>query len=50
MTGHSRAAMAGVQARFFDRLPGLALRGLPLAVKLGRRTQKRLRARGLPKV
>lgn len=39
----------GTQVRLFDSLPGLALKALPLAVKLGRRTQKRLRARGLPK-
>jgi NAD(P)-dependent dehydrogenase (short-subunit alcohol dehydrogenase family) len=39
----------GWQARLFAALPGVALRGLPLAVEFGRRTQKRLRAKDLPR-
>lgn len=35
-------AWRGAQARAFAVVPGLALKGLPLAVKLGRRTQRRL--------
>ncbi len=35
----------GVQARALDAVPGLALRALPLAVRMGRRGQRKLRTR-----
>lgn len=41
-------AWRGVQVRVMDALPGLGLRGLPLGVALGRRTQKKLSRKGGP--
>ena len=38
----------GAQARVADAMPGLALRAVPLVVAQGRRTQRRLLARGGP--
>lgn len=37
----------GLQVRAFDAVPDLALKGLPLATKVGRHAQKRLKAKGL---
>ena len=41
-------AWRGVQVRLLDALPGLAVRALPLVVRQGRRTQRRLQRKGLP--
>jgi NAD(P)-dependent dehydrogenase (short-subunit alcohol dehydrogenase family) len=38
----------GVQVRLLDAMPELAVRALPLVVLQGRRTQRRLRRKGLP--
>ena len=38
----------GAQVRLLDTMPGLAVRALPLVVLQGRRTQRRLRKKGLP--
>jgi NAD(P)-dependent dehydrogenase (short-subunit alcohol dehydrogenase family) len=38
----------GAQVRLLDAMPGVAVRALPLVVLQGRRTQRRLRKKGLP--
>jgi NAD(P)-dependent dehydrogenase (short-subunit alcohol dehydrogenase family) len=38
----------GAQVRLLDAMPGIAVRALPLVVLQGRRTQRRLRKKGLP--
>jgi NAD(P)-dependent dehydrogenase (short-subunit alcohol dehydrogenase family) len=38
----------GVQVRLLDAMPGLAVRALPLVVRQGRWTQRRLQRKGLP--
>jgi NAD(P)-dependent dehydrogenase (short-subunit alcohol dehydrogenase family) len=38
----------GLQVRLLDAVPGVALRALPLAVRVGRRQQRRLQKRGVP--
>jgi len=38
----------GLQVRLLDAVPGVALRALPLAVRVGRRQQRRFQKRGVP--